>query len=65
MEEFTSSMDSITNITYSLSFWQRIYRFIKAWADFFIVLCAVIVLAPVFLIVALAIASVNSGLLIT
>lgn len=41
--------------TYRLTVSQRIYRFIKAMLDFLIALVAVILLSPVFLIVAIAI----------
>ena len=41
--------------TYRLTSLQRIYLFIKAMADFLIALLAVILLSPVFLIVAIAI----------
>ncbi len=41
--------------TYKLKFGQKIYRFIKAMMDFLIALVALIVLSPVFLIVAIAI----------
>lgn len=40
---------------YKLKFGQRIYRFLKAVMDFLIALLALIVLSPVFLIVAIAI----------
>lgn len=40
---------------HKLSFLQKVYRFIKAIADFFIALCAIIVLSPLFVIVAIAI----------
>lgn len=41
--------------TYSLKFVQKIYRFIKSMADFVIALLALIVLIPLFVIVAVAI----------
>lgn len=40
---------------HKLGFWQKVYRFVKAIADFIIALVALIVLSPVFIIVAIAI----------
>lgn len=40
---------------YKLKGSQKFYRFLKAWADFFIALVAVIILSPVFVITAIAI----------
>lgn len=40
---------------YKLTGWQKFYRFLKAWAEFFIALVALIVLSPVFVITAIAI----------
>ena len=44
-----------TQSTYKLKIGQKIYRFVKAIMDFLIALIAVIVLSPVFIIVAIAI----------
>lgn len=43
------------NNLYKLTFGQKIYRFVKAVADFVIALIALIILSPLFLIVAIAI----------
>lgn len=40
---------------HKLGFWQKLYRFLKSIADFCIALCAIIVLSPLFIIVAIAI----------
>ena len=40
---------------YKLKGSQKFYRFLKAWADFFIALVAIIILSPVFVITAIAI----------
>ncbi len=40
---------------YKISFWQKLYRFLKCVADFVIALLAIIILSPVFIITAIAI----------
>ena len=42
-------------VAHTLTVWQKCYRVIKAIADFLIALCALIVLIPLFLVVAVAI----------
>ncbi|MBE6663763.1 MAG: sugar transferase [Ruminococcaceae bacterium] len=44
-----------TCIPHKLNFFQKIYRFLKALADFFIALISLIILSPLFVIVAIAI----------
>lgn len=44
-----------TDKAHRLRFSQKLYRFIKAWLDFFTALSALIVLSPLFLVVAIAI----------
>ena len=44
-----------TSSTYKLKISQKIYRFVKAIMDFLIALIALIVLSPLFIIVAIAI----------
>lgn len=46
---------TITQNVYKLSFFQKAYRFLKAIMDFLIALVALIVLSPLFIIVAIAI----------
>ncbi len=43
------------NQPYKLGFFQKLYRFLKSIADFFIALASLIVLSPLFIIVAIAI----------
>ena len=54
-ETATQENEKIVKDTYELSAGQKFYRFIKAIADFFIALVAVIVLSPVYIITAIAI----------
>lgn len=46
---------SAVRTTHRLKASQKFYRFLKAVADFFIALCSIIILSPLFLIVAIAI----------
>ena len=57
MKNLEKEIEQISNSTtpHKLSFFQKLYRFLKALAEFFIALFALIVLTPLFIIVAIAI----------